>query len=103
MKIVDMANCLIQRQDLLKQMSFDFIEDGVSDSGIKLKMVGIRPGEKLHEELISEEEWLRTEEHDNFLIGTKTTNDELWSYNSRDSLMDDSETYQFLKDSGVIK
>ena len=103
MKIVDMANCLIQKQDLLKQMSFDFIEDGVPDSGIKLKIVGIRPGEKLHEELISEEEWLRTEEHDNFLIGTKTTNDELWSYNSRDSLMDDSETYQFLKDSGVIK
>ena len=103
MKIVDMANCLIQKQDLLKQMSFDFIEDGVPDSGIKLKMVGIRPGEKLHEELISEEEWLRTEEHENFLIGTKTINDELWSYNSRDSLMDDSETYQFLRDSGVIK
>ena len=71
--------------------------------GVKLKVVGIRPGEKLHEELISTEEWLRTEEHENYLIGTESTNDELWSYNSKDSLMNSSETYKFLQDSGVIK
>jgi len=37
------------------------------------------------------------------LIGTESTNDELWSYNSKDSLMDTSETYKFLQDSGVIQ
>jgi UDP-N-acetylglucosamine 4,6-dehydratase len=77
MKVTDIADCLI--------------------------IVGIRPGEKLHEELISTEEWLRTEEHDNYLIGTEPINEELWSYNSKDSLMDSSETYKFLQDSGVIR
>ena len=33
---------------------------------------------------------------------TESTNDDLWSYNSKDSLMDSSETYKFLQDSGVI-
>ena len=42
--------------------------------------------------LISKEEWLRTTDHENYLIGTESTNDDLWSYNSKDSLKD------FLKD-----
>ena len=69
---------------------------------IELKEVGIRPGEKLHEEMISGEEWMRTEEHDNFLIGTENIRDEQKSYNSYDSLMDGSEAYKFLKESGVL-
>ena len=83
-------------------MSFEFINDGDPEPKIELKIVGIRPGEKLHEELISKEEWLRTTDHENYLIGTESTNDDLWSYNSKDSLMDISETYKFLQDSGVI-
>ncbi|MAH43891.1 hypothetical protein CL614_09305 [archaeon] len=70
---------------------------------IELKEIGIRPGEKLHEEMISGEEWMRTEKHENFLIGNKNIRDEQKSYNSYDSLMDSSDAYSFLKKSGVIK
>ena len=66
-------------------------------------MVGVRPGEKLHEEMISQEEWFRTEDDENYLINNKNIKSDLWSYNSKDSLMDESETYKFLQDSGVIK
>ena len=103
MKVTDIANCLIEEQVKEKQMSMAFIDDGDDTVDIELKMVGIRPGEKLHEELISKEEWLRTTDHENYLIGTESTNEELWSYNSKDSLMDTSETYKFLQDSGVVR
>ena len=67
-----------------------------------LKEIGIRQGEKLHEEMISDEEWLRTEIHKNYLIGNKNIRDDRKSYNSLDSLMDSSEAFDFLKNSGVI-
>tara|TARA_B100000902_G_C27216839_1_gene867472 strand:- start:93 stop:1034 length:942 start_codon:yes stop_codon:yes gene_type:complete len=70
---------------------------------VDLKEIGVRAGEKLHEEMISNEEWLRTEEHENFLIGNKNIRNEKKSYNSYDSLMDSSEAYTFLKKSEVIK
>ena len=67
-------------------------------------MIGIRPGEKLHEEMVSSEEWRKTEELENFfLIGNDPINDEQHSYNSLDYLMDSSDAYKFLKDSEVIK
>ena len=103
MKVTDIADCLIEEKVTEKQMSMAFVDDGDDTVDVELKVVGIRPGEKLHEELISEEEWLRTTDHENYLIGTESTNDELWSYNSKDSLMKTSETYKFLQDSGVVK
>ena len=103
MKVTDIADCLIKEKINEKQMSMAFATDGDDEVDVELKIVGIRPCEKLHEELISTEEWLRTEEHDNYLIGTEPINEELWSYNSKDSLMDSSETYKFLQDSGVIR
>ena len=69
---------------------------------VPLKYIGIRRGEKLHEEMISKEEWMRTEEHENFLIGNEYIRDEQKSYNSFDSLMDSSEALNFLKKSGVV-
>jgi len=48
MTMVDLAKCLIHSVDKTNQ--------------VELKVVGIRPGEKLHEEMISEEEWFRTED-----------------------------------------
>tara|TARA_R110002074_G_scaffold206807_1_gene375232 strand:- start:339 stop:707 length:369 start_codon:yes stop_codon:yes gene_type:complete len=87
LKIVDIANVLKSSYGMDK---------------VTLKNIGIRPGEKLHEEMISNEEWMRTENHENFLIGNKNLRDERKSYNSFDSLMDSSEAEDFLKESGVI-
>tara|TARA_Y100000310_G_C20537132_1_gene741397 strand:+ start:70 stop:1017 length:948 start_codon:yes stop_codon:yes gene_type:complete len=70
---------------------------------IELREIGIRPGEKIHEEMISNEEWLRTEEYENFLISTNVRKYEQKSYNSYDSLMDSSEAYNFLQKSGVLE
>ena len=86
MKMVDLAKCLI------KKYKHD----------IELKIIGIRPGEKLHEEMISEEEWFRTEEYENYLINNHQVNSNIWSYNSKDTLMDEDEAYKFLQDSGVL-
>ena len=93
MKMVDLAHCLIK--------SFS---EGLPDviDKIELKTVGIRPGEKLHEEMISEEEWFRTEEHENYLINNHHVNSDIWSYNSKDNLMIQEEAYEFLKEAGVI-
>ena len=52
--------------------------------------------------MISEEEWFRTEEHENYLINNHQVNSDIWSYNSKDTLMDEDEAYKFLQDSGVI-
>ena len=53
--------------------------------------------------MISSEEWLRTEELADFLlIGNENINTEQHSYNSLDYLMDSSDAYKFLKNSGVI-
>jgi len=86
LKITDVARCLLTHYQ----------------KNIKFKDVGVRPGEKLHEEMISSEEWMRTENHKNFLIGNKNIRDERKSYNSLDSLMDSSEAKEFLQKSGVI-
>ena len=86
LKITDVARCLLTHYQ----------------KNIKFKDVGVRPGEKLHEEMISNEEWMRTENHENFLIGNKNIRDERKSYNSLDSLMDSSEAKEFLQKSGVI-
>jgi UDP-N-acetylglucosamine 4,6-dehydratase len=88
MKVVDLANCLIRRYGKVHQ--------------VELKVVGIRPGEKLHEEMISQEEWFRTETHKNYLINNHQINKDIWSYNSKDTLMDEKEAHRFLETSGVI-
>ena len=69
----------------------------------KCKIIGIRPGEKLHEEMISTEEWLRTQNWQNYLITSERHTDKLWSYSSESSLLDDDEIHDFLQSSGVIK
>ena len=54
MKVTDIAKCLIK--------SYKYIWE------IELEEIGIRDGEKLHEEMISVEEWMRTEEHGDFFL-----------------------------------
>jgi UDP-N-acetylglucosamine 4,6-dehydratase len=70
---------------------------------INLKYVGIRPGEKLHEAMISETESFRTKEYDDyFMITDNIINENSWSFSSDTSLMKSEETDQFLKKSKVI-
>jgi len=71
---------------------------------IKLNYIGIRPGEKLHEAMISETESFRTDETIDgyFMITDDIVNDTCWTFSSDTSLMKSEETDKFLKDSGVI-
>lgn len=76
---------------------------GYYNHEVTLKTVGIRPGEKLHEAMISEVEWMRTfDAGENYLITDNIVTNESKSYNSLDSVMSDDEVYQFLIDSKVI-
>lgn len=69
----------------------------------KIKFVGIRKGEKIHEEMISAEEWLRTEDGgENYMITDTIVKDEAKSYNSEDAVMPDHQVYGFLKETKVI-
>ena len=68
-----------------------------------LNVIGIRPGEKLHEAMISEVEWTKTINlKENYLITDDIVTSEFKSYNSFDSLMPDSEVYEFLKENRVL-
>lgn len=70
---------------------------------IKLKYVGIRPGEKLHEAMISETESFRTEWYeDYYMITDNVINNDCWLFSSDTSLMKSEETDSFLKKSKVI-
>ena len=87
-KIVDIAKALISEY--------------CPDIDIKLKIVGVRKGEKLHEEMISSEEWMRTEEYENYVITDEILTDESVSYNSYDNVMPEGEVYSFLKLCSVL-
>jgi UDP-N-acetylglucosamine 4,6-dehydratase len=68
-----------------------------------LEVVGIRPGEKLHEEMISDIEWMRTiDAGENYVITDNIVKDEYKSYNSLDSLMGDDKVYTFLLKNNII-
>ena len=70
---------------------------------ITLKYVGIRPGEKLHEAMISLEESLRTVDYkDYYMITDDILSNKPWSFSSDISLMKSEETDSFLKVSGVL-
>jgi UDP-glucose 4-epimerase len=88
-KIIDIAKALIK-------------EYHGNENHIPLKIVGIRKGEKIHEEMISNEEWLRTIDRENYLITDEIIKDEIKSYNSFDSVMDSDLVYDFLKKCNVI-
>ena len=88
LRVEDVANALIKRY---------------ATKPVTTTQVGVRPGEKMHEEMISFEEWARTEEYStHFLIGQKIIRNEYKSYNSLDSLMDANDAYDFLERSGVF-
>jgi len=73
-----------------------------SEDSIPLSYIGIRKGEKLHEEMISTEEWFRTEEREYFLIGDEIIRNDTKSYNSLDYLMNKEDVEKFFKEQKVI-
>ena len=75
---------------------------GVND--IKLNYVGIRPGEKIHEEMVSLEESLRSKTFDKyFMITDNVINEEAWSFASDTVIMESDNVEEFLKNKKVIK
>ena len=88
LKVVDLA------REIAKTYGFDNID---------LDMVGIRPGEKLHEEMVSLEESLRTIEYEKyFMITNDIINRDIFSFSSDNALMSEDEVTDFLKDRKVI-
>lgn len=71
---------------------------------IRLKYVGVRPGEKLHEAMISETESFRVEAFEDkyYMITDRIISDDCWTYSSNTSLMESENMDLFLKQSGVI-
>jgi FlaA1/EpsC-like NDP-sugar epimerase len=99
--IVNIAKSLIKSYNL----------EGMVD----LEVVGIRPGEKIHEDMISSEEWLKTEDGENYLINQDykyfspgepspscVAPKDSYSYSSGNSVMDYKETFDFLEKYNII-
>ena len=89
MRILDLANIFASKYDL------------------KVEIIGMRPGEKLHEELISEPESLRVVETvRNFRMLSSLTQIEsdahIFNYSSKDFTMEPSQLELFLSDLGIF-
>lgn len=70
---------------------------------IDLRLVGIRPGEKLHEEMVSYEESLCTIcQGKYFIITNNVVTKEPWSFSSDDNLMDLKDIKKYLEICRVI-
>tara|TARA_R100000995_G_C3483532_1_gene125579 strand:- start:1169 stop:2119 length:951 start_codon:yes stop_codon:yes gene_type:complete len=84
--------------DLAKELGKSY---GYND--INLDFIGIRPGEKIHEEMVSLEESLRADEYEKyFMITDNVKNEEAWSFASNTVVMDCDKVNDFLKSKGVI-
>jgi len=74
---------------------------GIDD--IKLNSIGIRPGEKIHEEMVSLEESLRSKTFDKyFMITDDVINKDTWSFASDTVVMSAEEVEEFLRSKKVI-
>lgn len=83
--------------DLAKEIGISYHKN------IELRYVGIRPGEKIHEEMVSLEESLRTVEYEKyFMITDDIINEKAWSFASDTDIMDSTDVKSFLVNKGVI-
>tara|TARA_E500000305_G_scaffold111694_1_gene126841 strand:- start:1675 stop:2631 length:957 start_codon:yes stop_codon:yes gene_type:complete len=88
LKVVDLA------KEIGKTYGFD---------DIKLNLIGIRPGEKIHEEMVSLEESLRVKEYDKyFMITDEIISNTPFSFSSDLIIMPKNKVGKFLKEKGVI-
>tara|TARA_R100000664_G_C2756420_1_gene144286 strand:+ start:410 stop:1363 length:954 start_codon:yes stop_codon:yes gene_type:complete len=73
-------------------------------NNIKLNYIGIRPGEKIHEEMVSLEESLRTINYDKyFMITDEVINEDAWSFASNTTIIPFENVEDFLKEKKVIE
>lgn len=89
MKILDLAGIFAQRY------------------GKSLKITGIRPGEKIHEDLISEPESVRTKASKDYYIlnspfSTEALSESTFTYSSKDDLMNQQELTLYLDSIGIF-
>lgn len=89
LKVVDLA------KEIGKTYGFD---------DIKLNLIGIRPGEKIHEEMVSLEESLRVKEYDKYFMITDEiiSSNTPFSFSSDLIIMPKNKVSKFLKEKGVI-
>ena len=91
LKVTDIVDCLVSYY----KPSNDWYEG--------TKVVGIRPGEKLHELMINFEESLRTKDYGAYyMITDNILHNNPWQLSSESSLMDSKEAYNFLVETNVI-
>ena len=86
----------------------DVAKSLIGDQDIPIVISGIRPGEKIHESMISEEEGFRTIDAGDFYIikPTWSTSQNVYinkSYNSNDNIMNYDEVYAMLNKYNLIK
>lgn len=86
----------------------DVAKSVIDGRDIPITITGIRPGEKIHESMISEEEGFRTVDAGEFYIIKPTWNTSVHdmyinrSYNSNDVVMTYDETYTLLNDNKLL-
>ena len=84
--------------DIAKELGKHF-----SQFDIDLEYIGIRQGEKIHEEMVSLEESFRTKEFTKYyMITDNIINKKGWSYSSNSSILRQNEVFSFLKSKKVI-
>lgn len=92
----------------LKSMKIGDLADIFSELYRKpVSVIGLRPGEKMHEALINESESVRTEESKHhYVIGPAYLGGEMgakmFEYTSADDVMTRVELYMYLKDLGIL-
>ncbi len=89
----------------------DLAQALIGDRKIDIQVIGVRPGEKIHEIMVSEEEAFRTVERNGWLVilpmlpelRTEMKTEFLGcEYSSRDSIISREETFLLLKNKGLL-
>jgi len=83
----------------------DLAEIFANYSSKQIQIIGLRPGEKQHEDLINESESVRTHQFENFYIikpAYMVGDGQRFTYTSNDSVMTKDELYKYLMKLGII-
>lgn len=98
------GNIIVPKLDSLKVVDIaNELGKHYGQDNLKLKYIGIRQGEKIHEEMVSLEESFRTKEFTKYyMITDEIINKEGWSYASDSTILSPKQVSSFLKLKKVI-